>query len=107
MTTYPINKSDLFRLAHVFHKLNFAPSLGPCLQMAWAKFKLIRDLKSGIAYFSFIKANGERREAIGTLREGNFNYSPKGADRRENPNLISYWDIEKQAFRSCDVRRLA
>lgn len=64
-------------------------------------------LESGIVTFKFKKANGEIRSASGTRRltpaialgitEEDM---PKGV-RKEVEGVISFWDIDKGAWRSC------
>lgn len=66
--------SMIMSTAWEMFKAELFPSFSEALKAAWAKFKLVQKLKSGIARFSFIKSNGETRAAVGTLREGNFEY---------------------------------
>lgn len=62
-------------------------------------------LQNSIVTFSFTKTNGETREAIGTrcldIATGiTENDMPKGV-KAEIPGVITFWDCEKQAWRSC------
>lgn len=62
-------------------------------------------LNDYIVEFTFIKTNGELRKAKGTLNfdkaEGmTENDMPKGICRN-NYDVICYWDIDKQGWRSC------
>lgn len=62
-------------------------------------------LKDAIVTFTFKKANGEDRVAIGTrcltiatgMTEDD---KPKGI-KPEAPGVVTFWDCEKQAWRSC------
>ena len=42
-----------------------------------------------------------RREAWGTLSQNLISSKVKGVQRRKNPNVIVFWDVEKGGFRSC------
>lgn len=99
-------KSEIFRTAWALFKEGVFESFGRALCAAWKRYKLVSRLKQGLAYFSFSKATGEVREAIGTLASNNFNYNHKTAKKESNPALIKYWDIQKRAFRSCRLDRL-
>lgn len=99
-------KSQIFKLAWQLFKSNLFDSFGEALKAAWIKVKLMIQLRSGIAYFSFRKASGELRDAIGTLSQNNFSYDYKGSNTAEKPYLIKYWDIEKRAFRSFKIQNL-
>lgn len=62
-------------------------------------------LKDAIVTFTFKKTNGEERTAVGTrcltiatgMTEDD---KPKGI-KSEAPGVITFWDCEKQAWRSC------
>jgi len=101
-----MNKSSIFRTAWELFKSHLFTSFSQALKAAWQRAKLIAKMRSGIAYFSFRKANGEVREAIGTLREGNFSYKAKGSQRKSNPAVVAYWDVERNAFRSFRIESL-
>lgn len=99
-------KSEIFRTAWALFKEGVFQSFGRALCAAWKRYKLVSRLKQGLAYFTFSKATGEVREAIGTLASNNFNYNQKSTKKEANPALIKYWDIQKRAFRSCRLDRL-
>ena len=44
--------------------------------------------------------NGEIRQAFGTLQDDIVNEHVKGTGRKPNENLFTYFDCEKQEFRS-------
>lgn len=68
----------------------------------WKKTKLYTNLKKGKYSFTFIKKNGEVRKANGEIRE------VEGKSNRKVNHLIQkYYDLDKDAWRSLDVRRLA
>jgi hypothetical protein len=70
-----------------------------CLRKAWQLYKLSKAMKSGIVQFFFRKVNGEARQAFGSLEEKYFD-EIKGTERKKNDLLFTYWDTEKEAFRS-------
>lgn len=86
-------------------KSGIAATISEALKIAWKEIKLLERLRSGVAYFSFKKIDGTIRNAIGTLREGNFNYEYKGT-KATRSGIVSYYDIEKRAFRSFKVNNL-
>ena len=81
-------------------------TFGESMSIAWKRHKLLAALKSGIVYFAYNKTDNSRREAIGTLREGNYNYDHKGSDKPSPLYVVKYYDIEKQGFRSVRLDRL-
>ncbi len=98
--------SEIMSNAWAMFKNGLFGSFGKALKAAWMRFKLVQNLKNGIARFSFQKANGETRDAIGTLRNGNFHYEAKSTGTTGKPSLLKYFDIEANAWRSCRVERL-
>ena len=101
-----MNKSEIFKSAWSYLKANIVTTFSEALKLAWKRFKLILSLKKGISYFSYRKANGTLREAIGTLREGNFEYVFKTEGGKERFDVIKYFDIESKGWRSCRIERL-
>lgn len=73
------------------------------------KQELLNKLRAGPTYVKFIKNDGEIREMNYTLNESFL--PPRQEDnltqtKRENPNVQSVWDIDKQAWRSFRWDRL-
>ncbi len=101
-----IDKSKLFRMAHSILKRSHAGSFSEALRMAWKAAKVYARMLVGVAHFTFRKANGEIRKAVGTLC--NVNYHPTGNGRlKERPaECICFWVVEKQAFRSFNASTL-
>jgi len=66
----------------------------------------IKDaLNSGKTTIGFVKANGEKREMLCTLRQDLIPQTPvvEGVEitkRKVNPDVQPVWDLEKQAWRS-------
>lgn len=66
---------------------------------------LLNDLKTGIVEFTYVKLNGEERNTKGTL---NLEMVPKESHPKTdiisgNPDMIRYWDIDKEAWRTFDI----
>jgi hypothetical protein len=76
------------------------------MRKAWQVAKLKNRLAKGETSFFFIKADGTERTAKGTTCSNLFNYESKGAERKENPLNVAYFDLEAGAFRSFNVLRL-
>lgn len=73
--------------------------------MATFKTTSVDDLKQmlheGIVNFEFIKKDGSVRSAKGTLLAEHLPATKEGAtSRKHNENVVVYFDMEKQAFRS-------
>jgi len=100
------NLSTIMANAWSFYKGGLFNSFSEALKAAWGRFKLVSMLRDGIAYFSFTKADGSHRDAIGTLRNGNYQYDSKGSTAKQNPAQVKYFDVEKQAFRSLNISQL-
>ena len=60
-----------------------------------------KGMKTGNVAFSFRKANGDIRRALGTLINIPSDQLPKGnIARKKNPLQIIFFDVEKAAYRS-------
>ena len=65
-------------------------------------------LAGGIVSFTFTKLDGESRPASGTtvldlIPEA---FRPIGAGRRTPENLVTYFDLDRMAWRSCKADRI-
>lgn len=98
--------SVIMSTAWTFIKDGLVSTMSAALKLAWKRYKLVSKLKTGIASFSFKKATGELRQAIGTLRNGNFDYTPKTTDTKINLQIVKYFDINSNGWRSCRIDRL-
>lgn len=102
-----INKSKLFKIAHSIIKRGKATDFSTALKMAWKAIKVYTKMLVGKAEFTFRKANGEIRKAIGTLCDINYRPVGDGSSTYERPaDCICYWDVEKGAFRSFNASTL-
>ena len=75
-------------------------SFSSCLKRAWVILRLKLKMQTKIAQFYYQKMNGEIRQAFGTLQDDIVNEHVKGTGRKPNENLFTYFDCEKQEFRS-------
>ena len=71
--------------------------------MTQRKQEILDQLHAGVTTVSFLKVNGERRDMRCTLNEGML--PPRQTEnatqsRKENPDVQSVWDVDKEAWRS-------
>ena len=72
-----------------------------CLKKAWMLLKLKIQMAIRTVQFFFMKVSGEVRQAFGTMRDNVIANKVKGDDTcKKNEHLFTYWDCEKQEFRS-------
>ena len=65
--------------------------------------KLITEMKTQVVEFAFKKADGTTRHAFGTLMPDaieSFLGPTTGATKAPNPDVVVYFDVDAQAFRS-------
>lgn len=96
-----VNKSKLFKIAHAILRKSQVSTWSEALKAAWKAVKVYTKMLVGTVEFTFRKVNGEIRKAIGTLHD--LDYTAKGtgsSDPDKNADVICFWDVEKQAFRS-------
>ena len=81
-------------------------TISEALKLAWKAIKLKAAMAKGVMEFTFRKANGEIRKAIGTLQPEFINYESKGTTRQPCSSTVAYWDLERHAFRSFSIASL-
>lgn len=102
-----IDKSKLFRIAHSILKRAQVNSFSEALRLAWKAIKIYAGMLVGEVSFTFRKANGEVREAVGTLCSIDYHPVGGGNNCKERPaETICFWDVEKHAFRSFNASTL-
>ena len=72
----------------------------------WTKESVAEILREGIVDIQFIKKDGSLREMRCTLNE---EYLPKAeatSTKKENPDVLSVWDIDNNGWRSFIVKQL-
>lgn len=103
-TEFKNKMRDLMKRAWMLVKV-YGFSMADAMKQAWLVLKLKTALKNGIVKFMYTKLNGEVRTAWGTLKDGLIPET-KGTERKKNESLITYYDNEKQAYRSLKVANL-
>lgn len=88
---------SVMQLAWQFVKRN-GYTLSEALKTAWKNVKLKNEMKNKIVKFYFSKVDGSIREAFGTLK-AELLPETKGADRKPNDTIQTYFDTEKQEYR--------
>lgn len=102
-----IDKSKLFRIAHSILKRTQVGSFSEALRLAWKAIKIYAGMLMGEVTFTFRKANGEIRKAVGTLCNVDYHPTSGGNNRKERPaETICFWDVEKHGFRSFNASTL-
>ncbi len=98
-----INKSSLFKMAHTMLRKGEVCNFSHALRKAWQVMKLRAQMMVGNVKFAYRKATGEVRKAVGTLFNINYTPAPQSPSkpRRERPaDIVCYFDVEKNSFRS-------
>jgi hypothetical protein len=90
--------SNIMAMAWRFFRTT-GQTFSDCLRKAWQNFKLVAAMRIRIVRFYFQKTDGTIREAWGTLRT-DLMPTTTGDDRKRNDTVQTYYDTEKQAFRS-------
>lgn len=71
-----------------------------CLRKAWSNIKLQKALRTGVVRFSYMKIDGGVREARGTTSSTFVPYMGTPSDRKENLKVVTYYDLDKNGWRS-------
>nr|WP_302437567.1 SH3 beta-barrel fold-containing protein [Bacteroides intestinalis] len=103
-TNFKNQMRELMKQAWMLVKV-YGFSMAEAMKQAWQVLKLKAALKNGVVKFYYQKLNGEVRTAWDTLKEGLIPET-KGTERKKNESLITYFDNEKQAYRSFKVANL-
>ena len=90
--------SEIMQLAWQFVKRN-GFTMAEALRTAWANIKLQTQMRARIVRFYFRKVDGSIREAFGTLKASMLPPA-KGTTRKSNETLQTYYDTERQEYRS-------
>lgn len=73
--------------------------MSQALRTAWANVKLRAAMYVRIVKFYFQKVDGTLREAYGTLKASTLP-ATQGTGRKANDTIQTYYDTEKQEYRS-------
>jgi WYL_2, Sm-like SH3 beta-barrel fold len=102
-TTKSAKKVSLFNNAWSMFRDGLFVTFGEALKAAWSRLKVVTGMKTGVVTFEYIKSDGTVRFAKGTLT--GFDYTPKTTESKPKPEIIKYFDIEAQSFRSFRLDR--
>lgn len=80
-------------------------TISEALKVAWQNFKLKAKMKKGVVRFYYRKVNGELREAFGTLSD-RVVPETKETGRKANNTLQTYYDTEREEWRSFKIANL-
>jgi hypothetical protein len=78
---------------------------GAAQRKAWKVIRLKESMKQGPVTFAYQKKDGTTRQATGTTSNQFFTYERK-TSRKSNPATVTYFDMEKQAFRAFKAANL-
>lgn len=87
--------------AWAMYKTGNAKSFKEALKLSWIKFKLLKSMSENKVEFSYFKiSTGDERIATGTID------NPYSDKNMSYPNLVTYWDVDKNNFRSFYIDNL-
>lgn len=91
-------RTEVFRRAYrlTLTGINFSQAL----TKSWAIYRLQKQMRSSVVEFRFRKISGEIRIAYGTLIKSVIDPLIKGVKESKNETLVTYFDTQKQQFRS-------
>jgi WYL_2, Sm-like SH3 beta-barrel fold len=96
-------KVSLFNNAWAMFKDGLFTTFAQALKAAWARVKVVAGMKTGVVSFEYVKSDGTVRLAKGTLT--GFDYTAKTTESKPKPEIIKYFDVEAQSFRSFRLDR--
>ena len=105
----PESKSALSKImtnAWYYFKKSIYVSFSECLKAAWKAYRVTIALMKGETVFTYRKSTGELREAIGTLSNDRYQFNNKGVRVEAKPDVIKYFDITADGWRSFRIERL-
>lgn len=86
--------------AHRINQITGRP-MADCERQAQQIAECIREMSSRVVEFYYMKKDGTKRQAFGTLQpEVIVPLISNAPERKPNPDLVTYYDTEAQAFRS-------
>ena len=91
------------KLAWQFVKVN-GFTMSEAMKQAWLQFKLRARMAIDVVKFTFKKVDGSIRQAYGTLADRLV--PATGGNRRNNPSVQTYYDVEVADWRSYRIVNL-
>lgn len=106
-----MSESRRNRLSEIMSKAwylfrTYGINFSDALKRAWAWFRLRAKMQKEIVEFWFVKSDGTKRQAFGTLRS-DLLPETKGESRRNYEHLQTYFDTEKGEFRCFKIVNLS
>lgn len=95
----PTDLSNIMCMAWQFYRTT-RQAFGKCLKLAWRNFNLVRKMHTEVVRFYFRKVDGTLREAWGTLRTDIVPHVEGNDTRKKNYTVQTYYDTERQEWRS-------
>ena len=95
-----MNLSTIMSNAHYFWSIGLFMTWSECLKASWRRAKISKQLKAGVVKFDYIKKDKTLRRAIGSVNTSLFDQLPKGTGIPTKPEIVKYFDFEKQSWRS-------
>ena len=95
----PTDLSNIMCMAWRFYRTT-RQAFGECLKLAWRNFNLVRRMHTEVVRFYFRKVDGTLREAWGTLRTDIVPPVEGNDTRKKNDTIQTYYDTERQEWRS-------
>ena len=78
-----------------------------CMKKAWNLYRLAKAMRNGEVGFSYLKADGTLRAAVGTLRNVPVGVTLRGKKMtKPSYKTFVYFDVEKNAFRCFKIENL-
>ena len=86
--------------AHRINQITGRP-MAECERQAIQIAECVREMSKRIVEFYYMKKDGTKRQAFGTLQpEVIVPLISKAPEKEPNPDLVTYYDTEAQGFRS-------
>lgn len=107
-TTFKNSMREIMSTAWQFVRKN-GYTMSEAMKVAWANYKLKQAMKNKIVRFYYRKVSGEVREAFGSLQD-KLLPPTQGTGKKANDTLFTYFDCEKNEFRSfkkCNLIKIA
>ena len=98
-------KSQIFTTAWAFFRENIFETFSQALSAAWKVVKAKTMMRTDGATLTFLKADGTRTTRLATLNHQDIP-STAGAGRRSRLDLLTFWSLTDNGWRSCRVERL-
>ena len=104
MATFRNNMRELMLEAWQLVK-RLGMTMSEAMKASWLHFKVKSAMHKGIVKFYFTKVDGSIREAYGTLKS-DLCPETKGTGRKSGAMVQTYYDTERQGWRSFKVANL-